>query len=147
MISINKKIFILLIVTILVHFYVPFPYTDFDITKKQNFNKFYIATFTAFIVVFTDVVLNIEELTQKMFIFWVILLLLGMSVIYYIIANQFFISEEQYFLTMKENNEIDLNIISAISKNANLDEKGKIFTEKIKNNRLDEKKHLESLIT
>lgn len=147
MISINKRIFILLIVTLLIHFYVPIPSTNFQLIKRYSINKFYLSTYTSFIIVLTDVILNSDEFTNMSFLVWIFLLLLGISIIYYIIANQLFISEEQYILTMKENNEIDLNIVNAISKNTNLDEKGKTYTDKIKNNRLDEKKHLESLIT
>lgn len=143
MITINKKIFILLITTIIVHFYVPLPYSEFNFTKKKNLNKLYIAIFTAFLIVFTDVILNIDEFTKESLALWILLLTLGITILYYIIAKQLFISEEQYFLTMKENNEIDLNIIEAIIQNLNLDERGKIYTEKIKNNRLIEKKHLD----
>jgi hypothetical protein len=143
MITINKKIFILLITTIIVHFYVPTPYSEFNFTKKKNLNKLYIATFTAFLIVFTDVILNIDQFSKDALTTWILMLILGITILYYIISKQLFISEEQYFLTMKENNEIDLNIIEAIIKNLDLDEKGRIYTEKIKNNRIIEKKQLD----
>ena len=143
MITINKKIFILLITTIIVHFYVPTPYSEFNFTKKKNLNKLYIATFTAFLIVFTDVILNIDQFSKDALTTWILMLILGITILYYIISKQLFISEEQYFLTMKENNEIDLNILEAIIKNLDLDEKGKIYTEKIKNNRIIEKKQLD----
>jgi len=145
--SVNRKTIILLIITLIVHFYLPLPFIGFNFDRKRNYlNRIYLATFTSFIIVLIDIIINNNEFTSTMFYIWLILLLLGISVFYYIISNQLFVSEDDYLLTMKENHEIDLHIIDAISKNQNLDEKGKIYTEHVKNNRIDELNHLDKLI-
>ncbi len=145
--SVNRKTIILLIITIIVHFYLPLPFIGFNFDRKRNYlNRIYLATFTSFIIVLIDIIINNNEFTTTIFYVWLILLILGISVFYYIISNQLFVSEDDYLLTMKENHEIDLHIIDAISKNQNLDEKGKIYTEHVKNNRIDELNHLDKLI-
>lgn len=145
--SVNRKTIILLIITLIVHFYLPLPFIGFNFDRKRNYlNRIYLATFTSFIIVLIDIIINNNEFTTTIFYVWLILLILGISVFYYIISNQLFVSEDDYLLTMKENHEIDLHIIDAISKNQNLDEKGKIYTEHVKNNRIDELNHLDKLI-
>jgi len=145
--SINRKTIILLIITIIVHFYLPLPFIGFNFDRKRNYlNRIYLAIFTSFIIVLIDIIINNNEFTTTIFYVWLILLILGISVFYYIISNQLFVSEEDYLLTMKENHEIDLHIVEAISKHQNLDEKGKIYTEHVKNNRIDELNHLDKLI-
>ena len=145
--SINRKTIILLIITIIVHFYLPLPFIGFNFDRKRNYlNRIYLAIFTSFIIVLIDIIINNNEFTTTIFYVWLILLILGISVFYYIISNQLFVSEEDYLLTMKENHEIDLHIVEAISKHKNLDEKGKIYTEHVKNNRIDELNHLDKLI-
>jgi len=145
--SINRKTIILVIITIIVHFYLPLPFIGFNFDRKRNYlNRIYLAIFTSFIIVLIDIIINNNEFTTTIFYVWLILLILGISVFYYIISNQLFVSEDDYLLTMKENHEIDLHIIDAISKNQNLDEKGKIYTEHVKNNRIDELNHLDKLI-
>jgi hypothetical protein len=145
--SINRKTIILVIITIIVHFYLPLPFIGFNFDRKRNYlNRIYLAIFTSFIIVLIDIIINNNEFTTTIFYVWLILLILGISVFYYIISNQLFVSEEDYLLTMKENHEIDLHIVEAISKHQNLDEKGKIYTEHVKNNRIDELNHLDKLI-
>lgn len=145
--SVNHKTIILLIITIIVHFYLPLPFIGFNFDKKRSYlNRIYLATFTSFIIVLTDVILDKEEFTTKIFYAWIIVLILGISIFYYIILNQFFVSEEDYLLTMRENHEIDLHIAEAISKHNSLGEKVKMYTEHIKKNRIDELKDLNELI-
>lgn len=145
--SVNHKTIILLIITIIVHFYIPLPFIGFNFDKKRShLNRIYLALFTSFIIVLTDVILDKEEFTTKIFYSWIIMLILGISIFYYIISNQLFVSEEDYLLTMRENHEIDLHIAEAISKHEHLGEKGKIYTEHIKKNRIDELNHLNELI-
>ena len=145
--SVNRKTIILLIITIIVHFYLPLPFIGFNFDKKRSYlNRIYLATFTSFVIVLIDLIINKDEFTTEIFYIWLILLILGISVFYYIISNQLFVSEDDYLLTMKENHKIDLHIIDAISKNKNLNEKGKVYTEHIKKNRIDELKHVNELI-
>lgn len=145
--SVNRKIIMLLIITLIVHYYLPLPFIGFNFNKKRNYlNRIYLATFTSFVIVLIDVIINKDEFNTEIFYIWLILLILGISVFYYIIANQLFVSEEDYLLTMKENHEIDLHIVEAISTHQNLDEKGKIYTERVRKNRNDELKYLNELI-
>lgn len=145
--SINHKTISLLIITIIVHFFLPLPFIGFNFKKEKNYlNRIYLATFTSFVIVLVDVILNKNEFTKEIFYIWLFILLLGISIFYYIISNQLFVSEEDYLLTMKENHEIDLHLTEVISKHQNLDEKGKIYTEYIKKNRIDELNHLNQII-
>ena len=147
MITKNKKTIILLIVTILINFYTPLPFNGFEFRKRRNFiNRIYLSTFAAFIIVLTDVVLNIDEFDISIFIAWILFLASGIVISYYLIDNQIFVNEEEYLLTMKENHEIDLNMTNKIIQHKKLDDKGAEYTNIILKNRQDELQNINKIL-
>ena len=146
--SSSNKILVLLLLTIIINYYTPVPYIGFDFTKRNNvLNKLYLAIFSAFIIVLTEVLINQEEFSNKILATWLLLLILGIIIFYYFIANQIFINEKDYLLTMKENHIMDLHITNSILKDNKLDSNGKKYGAKILANRTDEIKNIDQILS
>jgi len=145
--SSSDKILILLFLTILINYYTPIPYVGFDFSRRHNvLNRLYLSIFSAFIIVLTDLLIHQGEFSGNLLAIWILLLILGIVVCYYFIANQIFISEKDYLLTMKENHMMDLHITNSILKENKLDTEGKIYSNKIIANRNDEMWDIDTIL-
>jgi hypothetical protein len=146
MTSSTDKTFILLFLTILINYYTPIPYIGFDFSRRHNvLNRLYLSLFSAFIIVLTDIIINRSDFSTRTLGIWILLLILGIVVCYYFIANQIFIDEKEYLLTMKENHIMDLHITENILKHNKLDPDSKIYSSKIILNRNDELKNINEI--
>lgn len=145
--SSSDKIFILFFLTILINYYTPIPYIGFDFSRRHNvLNRLYLSIFSAFIIVLTDVLIHQKEFSGRTLAIWILLLILGIVVCYYFIANQIFIDEKDYLLTMKENHMMDLHITNSILKDDKLDAQGKNYSNKIIANRNDEMREIDAIV-
>ena len=144
--SSSDKILILLFVTVFINYYTPIPYIGFDFSRRHNvLNRLYLSVFSAFIIVLTDVLIHRGEFSGNLLAIWILLLILGIVVCYYFIANQIFIDEKDYLLTMKENHLMDLHITETILKHDKLDPDGKKYSDKIISNRNDELNNISTI--
>jgi hypothetical protein len=144
--SSSNKIVTLLFLTILINYNTPLPYIGFDFSRRHNIlNRLYLSIFSSFIIVLTDVLINYEEFSKKLLATWILILLLGIVVCYYFIANQIFIDEKDYLLTMKENHIMDLHITNSILRDNKLDSDGDLYSKSIIENRNNELKKIDDI--
>ena len=148
MISQNNKILILLLISILINYYTPVPYLGFDYSRRHSIiNRLYLSIFSALIIILTEVIISKDELTTKSLAIWILLLILGISVCYYFIANQIFIGEHEYLLTMLENHKMDVHITNSVLKNDKLDLEALEYSKKIIFARNEELKNIRELLS
>lgn len=146
--SSSDKTLILLLLTVLINYYTPIPYIGFDFSRRHNvLNRLYLSVFSAFIIVLTDIFINRGEFSTNILAIWILLLTLGIVVCYYFIANQIFINEKDYLLTMKENHIMDLHITESILRDNKLDEDSKTYSSKIISNRNDEINNIDTIFS
>lgn len=146
--SSTHKILILLFFTVLINYYTPLPHIGFDFSRNYNIlNRLYLSFFSAFIIVLTDVLINQSQFSRKTLTIWILLLMLGIALCYYFIANQIFIDEKDYLSTMKENHVMDLHITNTIFKDNKLDSEAKKYSNKIISNRNDELKNIDEIFS
>lgn len=144
----TDKTLILLLLTVLINYYTPIPYIGFDFSRRHNvLNRLYLSVFSAFIIVLTDILINMGEFSTNTLAIWILLLMLGIVVCYYFIANQIFINEKDYLLTMKENHIMDLHITESILRDNKLDEESKLYSNKIISKRNDEIKNIDAIFS
>jgi hypothetical protein len=142
-----NNILILLCVTTIINYNVPIPYIGFDFSTRHNFvNRLYLSLFSSFIIVLTDVLIHWNEFTSREFATLIIIFLVAISVIYYLIANQIFIGEKEYLLTMKENHEMDLHITNSVLKHKSISPDAITYGKKIISNRNDELTNIDNLL-
>jgi len=136
MISSNQKIIVLLLLTIVINFYTPNPYIGFNFSGQHSIvNRLSIATFASLIIVLTDIYIHYDEFTTQTLVIWTFILILFISIFYYGIEKQLFVSEREYLLTMKENHIMDLHITQSILNNKHVNEEGTEYGKKILSNR------------
>jgi hypothetical protein len=97
--------------------------------------------------VLTDVIIHKDEFSGNLLATWILLLMLGIVVCYYFIANQLFIDEKDYLLTMKENHIMDQHITNTILKDNKLNAEGKLYSNKIMLNRTDEMNDIDKIFS
>jgi len=146
MTSSNNTI-LLLLLTIIINYYTPTPYIGLDFSINHNaLNKLYLSIFSACIIVLTDVFLNKSNFSKNKFIIWLFILIFGIAIFYYLIANQIFITEKDYLLTMRENHIMDLHITNSLIKEGKLHSESKNYGNKIILNRNNEIKDIDNII-
>lgn len=144
----SYKALILLLLTVLINYYTPIPYIGFDFSRRHNvLNRLYLSVFSAFIIVLTDIFINAGEFSTNTLAIWILLLMLGIVVCYYFIANQIFINEKDYLLTMKENHIMDLHITESILRENRLDADSKTYSSKIISNRNNEINNIDTIFS
>jgi hypothetical protein len=136
MITPNEKIIALLIFTTVINFYTPVPYLGFNFSGQHStVNRLSMATFAALVIGLTDIYIHFDDYPTHTLVIWTFVFILFISILYYVIEKQIFVSEHEYLLTMKENHIMDLHITQSILNHENLDDHGKKYGSKILSNR------------
>ena len=143
----NSHIITLLLVTALVTYYTPIPMADFDILNvKFNTNKIYMVLFTSLIITLTDVLLNRGHFTTKNLIIWLVILIVGIIINFYLIQEQYFVTNASYLDTLLDNHKIDIAMGNKMLEHDKIDDDTKKVVNNIIKNRQDEVNDINNLL-
>lgn len=135
----NSHVITLLLVTLLVTYYTPMPMAGFDILNvKFNTNKIYMVIFTSLIITLTDVLLNRKYFTTNNLIMWLFILIVGIIINFYLIQEQYFVTNVSYLDTMLGSHQIDIAMGNKMLEHDKIDDATKNVVKNIIKNRQDE---------
>ena len=143
----NSHVITLLLVTLLVTYYTPMPMAGFDILNvKFNTNKIYMVLFTSLIITLTDVLLNRGHFTTKNLIIWLVILIVGIIINFYLIQGQYFVTNASYLDTLLGSHEIDIAMGNKMLEHDKIDDDTKKVVKNIIKNRQDEVHDINNLL-
>ena len=143
----NSHIITLLLVTLLVTYYTPMPMAGFDILNvKFNTNKIYMVIFTSLIITLTEVLLNRGHFTTNNLIVWLVILIVGIIINFYLIQGQYFITNSSYLNTLLGSHEIDIAMGNKMLGHDKIDDDTKKVVNNIIKNRQDEVHDINNLL-
>jgi len=143
----NSHVITLLLVTMLVTYYTPMPMAGFDILNiKFNTNKIYMVIFTSLIITLTDVLLNREHFTTNDLMIWLVILIVGIIINFYLIKEQYFVTNKSYLDTMLGSHEIDIAMGNKMLEHENIDNDTKKIVINIIKNRQNEMNDINNIL-
>lgn len=141
----NLHIIILFVVTCLVTYYTPMPFCGFDTTFRIN--KLYFVLYISLLVTLTDVILNRTHLIKYIFFTWLFILIIFISIIFYLIKEQKFVNDKSYLSTMVEMHELDIKMSEQMLEHPDTKNDTKEIIRKIIKNREDELNNINNLLS
>lgn len=143
----NSHVITLLLVTLLVTYYTPVPMAGFKLfDNKIDINKIYMVIFTSLIITLTDVLLNRDHFTTNNLIIWLVILVVAIIINFYLIKEQYFVTNKSYLDAMLDSHEIDIDMSTKLLDHKNIDDNTKNLIKNIIKNRQDELKDITNLL-